>query len=445
MGITLDGLSSGLDTTTLIASLMKVEAIPQTLLKNKVSDTQVMASALQALNTKIAALAVLAKTAAKPAAFDVYAATSSSDKVTAVSTAGASAGQIDFVVDRLSQTQVSVTGALTVWPDSGLTLTAKDGTATTITAASNSLDDVVKAINAAPAGVTAMKVASGTDSGGNPQYRLQLTAASAGAAAQFSISGTTAAVIDIKTAQDAQVTLWAGTAAAQAVTSATNTFPELLPGGAVTLASGALGPATVTVARDDKQAAKMASDLVTALNGVFSLIAARSAVSTSTDASGKTVTATGPFTGDSTVRDVSQKVLSAASLPVNGHSPSEFGVGITRDGNLLFDADKLTAALAKDPTGTKAALAEIASRVGTAAAVASDKYSGTITSQITGQQSAIKDLSDQISSWDLRLASRQAGLQSTYAALEVALGKMKSQQSWLTAQLSGLSSSSTGA
>ena len=37
MGISLDGLASGLDTTALISSIMQVEAIPQTLLKNKSS------------------------------------------------------------------------------------------------------------------------------------------------------------------------------------------------------------------------------------------------------------------------------------------------------------------------------------------------------------------------------------------------------------------------
>ncbi len=57
MALSLDGLASGLDTTTLIKSLMQIEAIPQTLLKNKVSATKTMVSALQALNTKVADLA----------------------------------------------------------------------------------------------------------------------------------------------------------------------------------------------------------------------------------------------------------------------------------------------------------------------------------------------------------------------------------------------------
>ncbi len=72
MGISLDGLASGLDTTALISSLMQSEALPQTLLKNKSYDIQSMVSALQGLNGKVAALATQATAAAKPGALDLY-------------------------------------------------------------------------------------------------------------------------------------------------------------------------------------------------------------------------------------------------------------------------------------------------------------------------------------------------------------------------------------
>ena len=39
MSLAIDGLVSGLDTTTMITSLMKIEAVPQTLLKNNVTST----------------------------------------------------------------------------------------------------------------------------------------------------------------------------------------------------------------------------------------------------------------------------------------------------------------------------------------------------------------------------------------------------------------------
>ena len=67
MGMAVDGLISGLDTTSLINSLMQAEAIPQTLLKSKVTDSTTYITAMQALNSKIAALADLATKTSKPA------------------------------------------------------------------------------------------------------------------------------------------------------------------------------------------------------------------------------------------------------------------------------------------------------------------------------------------------------------------------------------------
>ena len=73
MGISLDGLASGLDTTALISSVMQVEAIPQTLLKYKSQDLQTMVSALQGLNSKVAALATQATASLERAiALDPY-------------------------------------------------------------------------------------------------------------------------------------------------------------------------------------------------------------------------------------------------------------------------------------------------------------------------------------------------------------------------------------
>ena len=80
--------------------------------------------------------------------------------------------------------------------------------------------------------------------------------------------------------------------------------------------------------------------------------------------------------------------------------------------------------------------------MGEVATGASDKYEGTITLKIQSQEGMVKDLGEQIASWDLRLASRREGLQKTYAALEVTLSNLQSQSSWLSSQLASLSTSS---
>lgn len=443
MGISLDGLASGLDTTALISSVMQVEAIPQTLLKYKSQDLQSMVSALQGLNSKVAALATQATAAAKPGALDLNTATTSSDKVTATTTAAAKAGSVDFQVMKLAQTQVTVTpkvNAVVGWPYTTMTINS-GGQAFTIEPLTSNLDDVVTAVNAAGAGVTASKVAVGAG-----EYRLQFTATKSGEAGAFTISDPGTTFTNVKAAQDAEISLWPGTAAAQPVKSSTNTFADLLPGVSITAKEVTAAPVTLTVARDDAGITKLASELVSGVNGIFSYVASKTAVTSTTNTSG-TSTSAGIFAGDSAVRSVNQNILSAASLPVGTppRSPSEIGISITKTGTMEFDEKKFSAALAADPAGTAAKVQEIATRIAAAATTASDKYDGTLTKKITGQESEVRDLADRISDWDTRLESRKATLQRTYSGLEVALSNMQAQQSWLTAQLGGLSSGSNSA
>ena len=459
MGISLDGLSSGLDTTALITELMTAEAQPQTLLKNQVTSTTTEITALQALNTKISSLADLATTNAKAGALDVYAATSSSTAITATTSAGASAGELQVIVSALARNQVGVSTAMAQWPTPAtITIVGHDGTKTEITPASNSLDDVAKAINASTAGVTATKVASGVDGSGNKLYRLQFSSNSTGVAGAFSVyqgsaadvtAGTATDVLAapgaaiVKTAQDASVTLWAGSSAEQTITSSTNTFKDLLPGVQVTVSATTTDPATLSVARDVNAVSTMASKFVDSLNSVFNSIATQSATTTGTNADGTTAITAGVFTGDSTIRDINSKIMTAATSPINGHSPSEYGISVTSTGTITFDAAKFQAALAADPTTVNAALQTIAQRVADVATTASDKYTGTLTNKITGDQSTVTALNKQISDWDLRLASKKDTLQKTYSAMEVTLSNLKAQQANLTSQLASLSTSST--
>lgn len=455
----IDGLVSGLDTTSLINSLMQAEAGPQTLLKNKVTSTQSLVTALQTLNSKFASMTDLATAAAKTTSLNLYTASSSSAGVTVTAGPTAGAGSIDIVVDALATRQVLVTGAMTSWPSSPATLTivGASGTQTEISAASSSLDDVVSAINTSGAGVSAMKVAAGTDPvTGTAQYRLQLSSTATGADAGFTIYQGSAAEVTagtatdlasvagsavVSTAQDARVTLWAGTPAEQSVTSATNTFTELLPGVTATVSAVSAAPVTLTVARDSAAATKVASTFVDKLNDIFAFVAAQTATTTATNGTNGATTVTGgTLSGESSVRDATQSLLNAASAPINGRSPSEIGITITRDGNFTFDADAFAAAMEADPAKVESMLQGIAANVATVATAVSDKYTGSLTTTITGQQSVVTDLNTQISDWDTRLATRRATLEKTYAALEVSLSGLQSQSSWLSGQVASLPS-----
>ncbi len=362
MGTSIDGLSSGLNTTSIINSLMALEALPQAQLKSKVAADQLMISALQQLNTRLISLQSLAKAGAVPGAMNLFTATTNNAAVTATATTSATPGSIDVTITQLAQTKIGVTAAMTVWPTDStgapahLTIVDKTGKATEIIPATTSLDDVVKAINAAAGGATAVKVPAG---GGT--YRLQLTSSTSGAAGDFkAYQGTPAQVTAgtatdlftqpgaavVKAAQDAQATLYPGTAAAQIVVSSTNTFTNLLPGVSVTATAVTASPVTVTVASDTAGITKKAEDLVGSVNELLSYLSLNSAVKTSTNAAGGSSATGGIFTGNSSVRNIGEQVFTAVSAPVNGKSPSEYGIVVTRDGNFTFDKVKLTAALA---------------------------------------------------------------------------------------------------
>ncbi|QKS14258.1 flagellar filament capping protein FliD [Curtobacterium sp. Csp1] len=458
--LAIDGLVSGLKTTDLINSLMTIEQVPQTLLKNKLTDTNSFISSLQTINGLVQTLASKATDAAKPTSLDVFTAKSSSTAATVSTRDSAAAGSLSFTIGATATAQVGVTAAMSTWASDAepITIVGAGGKQTSVTPASGSLDDAVSAINGAAAGVTATKVAAGTATDGTQLFRLQLTATKTGAASAFQVyrgtgdqvtAGTATNVLTqtgaavVTAAKDASVTLWAGTDAAQTVTSATNTFTDLLPGVDVTVSAPSSDPVTVTIGQDTSKAQAVASGLVDALNAITAYYGTNTAVtSTTSPTTGTTSTTAGVLTGDATTRDVVQRLTSTMSTPVNGKSPSSIGIVITKDGDFTFDAAAFQKALADDPDGTQAVLSGVATNVGAAATAASDKYTGSITTSITGQQSVATDLSAQIDSWTDRLTQRRATLQAQYAALETSLSNLQSQSSFIASHLATLSSSS---
>ncbi|NMM30416.1 MAG: flagellar filament capping protein FliD [Cellulomonas sp.] len=456
MGI--DGLISGLNTTALIAQLMLAEAGPQTLLKTKQTATSSLITALQALNSKVASLATSATTAATASSWNALKTTSSAASISATASTSAQATSLDFTVDAIANRQVSLTNQFTstteIFPTVPPVITFKktDGTLTTVTAASGALDDITKAINASGTGVTAVAVKVGT------AYRLQISGTSTGVSNGFQMylgssatvtAGTAPAVAltQTSTAADAKITLWAGSLAAKQVTSSSNTFADTLAGVTITVSKVETSPVTLTVAPDTAALTTLASNLVSGIGLVLSEISSQTAAKSTTSSTGGMVVTGGVLSNQSTVRDLVQQVQSAGSYPVNGVSPSTVGISIGRDGTFTFDAAKFTAALAGDPAGVQKMMTALSQRVADMAKGASDATTGRLSTDITSQQGAVKTLGDQITSWDVRLATRKQGLQATYSSLEVSLSRLRSQSSWLTAQLAslGTGTSTTGA
>jgi flagellar hook-associated protein 2 len=463
-GLGLSGLSSGLDTSGIISKLMSIESQPQTLLQNQLSNVTTYRSALQSVNTQLAAIATAAKTASTAGALNAFTASSDTGGITPAADATATAGSVSFTVSSIATAQVSVGGAMTAWPDTSsstpaITITTGSGPtakSTTVHALSSNLDDVVAAINGGSTGVTATKIAAGTDANGVAQYRLQFRSSSTGAAGAFAVyegEDATAPVLPtttVATASDASITLYGGTAAEQTLTSPSNTFTALMTGVNVTVSATTTAPATITVKPDSSKAASTAATLTGNLIALFSTIATDSAVTTSASTSGgasSSSTTGSVFTGDTGIRALNDQMLSAATDPVtvNGAmvSPSSIGITLTKTGTITFDQSAFTSAMASDPAGTMSMFQTIAGRISDAATAASDPLTGTLTQKITSEQSQESSLNGQISDWTTRLATIQQNYQTQFNAMELALNSLSSQASWLTSQINTLPSYSS--
>ncbi len=472
-GMAVDGLVSGFNTTEMITQLMTLEAAPQTLLKSKVTKTETFVSALQSLNTKLSSLKDSATKAATATSWQAVTAASTSTSVTATAAGTTLASSLSFTVDQVASGQTSLSAPaadLGTFFDGAipakLTLVSGDGSAAKFTTVDltgvTDFAGFASALNKAGAGVSATLVNIGDGT-----TRVQLAGRSTGTAAAFDLYagdvtadtlGGSVALMGRTTAADgatgpgntvvtaarnAVITLWKGVAGAeQAVTSATNTFSDVVAGVGFTVSKVESDPVTVTVARDDAALRKLGSDLVTNIATVLSEITSRTKSTTTKSSDGRDVITGGALSADSATRQAKQTVLSAASLPVGNVSPSAVGFVLAKDGTISFDEAKFSAAMAADPVGTQKIVTTIAERVETAAKGLSDPTSGSLSLKIQGQQSYVKNLSDQVDNWDTRLALRRTTLERTYSSLEVSLSNINAQASWLTSQLESLSASS---
>jgi len=123
------------------------------------------------------------------------------------------------------------------------------------------------------------------------------------------------------------------------------------------------------------------------------------------------------------------------------------GTPATVSGNLLSGAtntavEGLTLSATAGATGTVTYQQGFAASLEALAQRLSNSTNGTVTNAITGRNASIKSMNDNIAAWDVRLESRKAALQRQYSSLEVSLGKLQDQASWLSGQIKSLPSSS---
>ena len=437
--IQFSGLASGLDTTSIIASLMEVERVPQNNLKARLATTRSEAGALQQLNTALAALATSATSFASGSTWSQLTATSSSSAVTVTASSSAVPASFSLSVDQTATPARATVTAAALASASGTSLSLT-GNGTTVTVDSGgSLSTLASAINAQTqqTGVRAQLVHSTTGD------VLLLDSTSSGSTASFSLTDGGPTPLASGTGTDALVTINGTTQ----VSSPSNTFTNLMPGIDVTLGPDATKTTTaaVSVTADGATRATAMKAFVGQLNDVLDQIGATTSYGTIT--AGQAPAGGGVLPGDPTLRAVADQLVGTI-FPGGTASMAAYGVGLDRTGRFTFDGDAFAKAYAADPAGVQAAFVGTGSftdRVRAVAVGASDPYDGSISQYIKSENTEADRYADQIAAWDDRLAARQTSLQQIYTNLETQLSRLQAQQSWLSSQidsLDGLSGSS---
>ncbi|MEA2178269.1 MAG: flagellar hook-associated protein 2 [Solirubrobacteraceae bacterium] len=457
-GISLSGLASGLDTASIIDSLMAVERQPRTRIEMRQASEQARRDGLNQIQTQLNTLKKAATELRSTGTWADTQSVTSSDaaKVAVTRTAGAGPGGYDVSVTRLaSSTQRTYTYQA---PPAGTTLsfTVKDASNQNVTtyiplAANASIDEAVSTINTT-AGSPVYAV--------NVNGKLVLASRSTGENARFTTgdsAGGTVSQDAERLGQNATFTI-----DGDPFDSQTNTVSGVIPGLQLTLKGTTSSSVQVDVgAPGPDQTALVAKvkAFTDAYNSVVDTIRTKVSEKPIANASTTSQAKTGALYGDSGLNAVLRQLRQAVSDPVAGNAGAldqmaELGVStgaasgtISQDavaGKLTFDAAKLTAALDADPLAVRKLLGGITGTAGFAQRLEGlvDPVAGTggtLAGRISSEDSTLSRISRDLTNFDERMTRKQAALQKQWSALETALAAAQSRASDIT----GLSASSS--
>jgi flagellar hook-associated protein 2 len=431
------GLASGLDSNTIIETLVSLEKRPLDMLVKRQEALKAQVSLLGDLASKLSALSTAAgnlqskgvlslKASSSPTSFSVTPATGGASgrysvQVTGLASAAKARSQAFATSD------APITGGtldLTVM-GSSYQVTITDGMA---------LSDVANAINQSGAPVNANVLSDGTNS------YLTLTNRDTG----YPLTGVPGDALSVSmTTTGSQGTALALGVTQQATNAAftvdglpmqrtSNEVTGAVPG--VTLTLKSLGAAEDVVLGYDYEATqKNLQAFVTAYNDVQALVQKQLAVKPESNRGAM-------LAGDAVVRNIQSSLQRLVSTTVPGlatvRSLADLGVQTNRDGSLTIDAAKLQAAVAREPASVNSLFAKATTGLGDVVdglvKTFNDPVNGLITSRKSGLNDNIKAMDSQLDRLDARLASYRQNLIRQFAAMEQVVSGIKSIGNYLT-------------
>lgn len=480
MGLSSTGVGSGLDVETIVTSLMKVEAQPQTNLKTQETAVKTKVSAYGQVSSALSALQTAVKNIATASKFNQQTLTSADSSVfTATSSGSSSISSYNIAVSQLAQSQKLSTSGFTNTTDvvgtGTLTLSfpgnaSKTDVAITIDSSNNTLAGIRDAVNLSGASVTASIINDGTtnrlvftskDSGTINAMKISVTDTdgnntdTAGLSALSYDPAGTKNLTELQVAKDAKLNV-----DGIDIVKPSNTITDALDGitlnllkvSPTTTTTDNLGVTTTTfnkiglnVATDNTKVKDALQAFVDAYNKFNSTMKTLTKFDSSSTAKGTVSTSNGPLLGDATVRSVNSQIRGLLTQVVNTGSTqtsmSNVGISFQSDGTLALDSTKLNNAISSNFNNVSALFVTTGSGTSAVKGIAAqlnDKLTsflasdGILQAKTDGYAKTIKLMDTRISDWDTKLAAIEKRYRATYTALDVQLTSMKTTSSYIT-------------
>ncbi len=462
--ITFSGLASGLDTSSLIQSILSSRRTQRIVpLETKISDTTDTSDTLSKLKELLTNL----KSAANPlrtlngSSLSKLASSSSESILTASATSAADNANYTLTVNSLAKNATlsfddrfaSSSTALSPTINDGasassrtLSISVGSGPSTETTSivltSSTTLDDIATQFNASSSKATASVVNVGSTS--SPSYALvfnsnnqgtDLGSLSASVGSEISANSLfTSQTVNQATNAEFSISGITGT-----LTRSANSIADIVTG--VTFDLKSTGTATVNIGDDPSATTSTIQNFVDAYNELVNFIHEQDSVTQSTDKFGAPSNTFNPLANTSIDENLLSSLRSAfSSTSISGHSKNtlaDLGITTNRDGTLNLDADTLSAAISDDSDGVR----QITQNLGDALANTNGtidqftRFGGIIDSAINNNSSLISQYNSQIAIIEKSLSSEEASLTARFSRLESLIGKLNGQQSALSGLL----------
>ena len=435
------GLASGLDTTSIIDGLTKLEQQPLDALRAQQTGFKTQVSLIGGLVSKITALQSAAQSLSANGAVGMKA-TSVNTDFTATPSSKTQAGAYSVSVQTLATAAQKRSAAFTAdtAPVTGGTLTLNVGGVAydpiTITDGM-SLSDVAGAVRGLGAPVSAVILNDGTRS------YLSITNLNSGftgtdntSALQISESytGTQGQKLAMAVTHDASNATF--TIDGLQFTRQSNTVTDAIPGTTLALKAQTNTIEKLTLDNDSAKTALNLQSFVSAYNDIIT------AVSTQLTSGGGNTDRNSTLAGDSTLRSLVsgiQGLLTTVTGSGTVRTMADIGIKTNfQDGTISLDSAKLGAALQANSSAVNALFSQATTGIGAAAKSLSDRYTnvvdGLFISRTKNLNTRIKQMDSDADRLQIRVDDFRTNLTAQFTAMEQIVAGLKSAGNFLTQQ-----------